>query len=135
MKPINKLNKSLFDCLQVKWLRLIYNDFSTFSTDQEHLISFNRRNDPNGADYVEGMLLLNKPPLILSFYPPSDQPRITSLVTQYGITYVLELVKYYDTNSQVNITEVLSNILWLLSFIVPLFFLFVNPKFLGENGL
>ncbi|AES65430.2 cytokinin dehydrogenase 2 [Medicago truncatula] len=105
---------------RVKWLRLIYNDFSAFSTDQEHLISFDRRNDSNGADYVEGMLLLNKPPLILSFYPPSDHPRITSLVTQYGITYVLELVKYYDTNSQANITEEVDNLVKGLKF-VPTF--------------
>jgi len=120
----------LFDCLQVKWLRLIYNDFSAFSTDQEHLISFNRRNDTNGADYVEGMLLLNKPPLILSFYPPSDQPRIKSLVTQYGITYVLEIIKYYDTNSQTNITEVIFNIFWLLSFYCSFIFCLLTLSFL-----
>jgi len=94
----------------VIWLRLIYNDFSAFSKDQEHLISFDKINDTNGANYVQGMLLLNKPPLDLSFYPPSDQPRITSLVTQYGITYVLELVKYYDTNSQARVKEVILKI-------------------------
>ncbi|KAJ1400673.1 Oxygen oxidoreductase covalent FAD-binding site [Sesbania bispinosa] len=83
-----------------RWLRLLYNDFSAFSRDQEHLISFNGRNETNAPDYVEGMLLLNQPPLDLSFYPALDQPRITSLVTQNGIIYVIELVKYYDDNSQ-----------------------------------
>ncbi|XP_061361756.1 cytokinin dehydrogenase 3-like [Gastrolobium bilobum] len=90
---------------RVKWLRLLYNDFSAFSGDQEHLISFNGRNETNAADYVEGELLLNQPPLDLSFYPPLDQPRITSLVTQNSIIYILELVKYYDNNSQEHVDE------------------------------
>lgn len=92
----------------MKWLRLLYNDFSTFSGDQEHLISFNGRNETNAANYVEGMLLLNQQPLDLSFYPEIDQPRITSLVTQYGIIYIIELVKYYDDNSQDQIDQVIN---------------------------
>ncbi|KAK7303961.1 hypothetical protein RJT34_14908 [Clitoria ternatea] len=85
---------------RVKWLHLLYNDFTAFCRDQEHLISMNERNDSNAADYVEGMLLLNQPPLDLSFYPPSYHQCITSLVTQYGIIYIIELVKYYANNSQ-----------------------------------
>ncbi|XP_061374630.1 cytokinin dehydrogenase 3-like [Gastrolobium bilobum] len=99
---------------RVKWIHLLYNDFSAFSRDQEHLISFTT------ADYVEGMLLLNQPPLDLSFYPVPDQPRITSLVTQYGITYILELVKYYDNNSQSRINEDVANLVKGLKF-VPTF--------------
>ncbi|RDX64778.1 Cytokinin dehydrogenase 3, partial [Mucuna pruriens] len=91
--------------LVVKWLHLLYNDFSTFSGDQEHLISVNGRNETNAADYVEGFLLLNQPPLDLSFYPAPDQPRITSLVSQYGIIYIIELVKYYDNSSQQHVDE------------------------------
>lgn len=94
--------------MQVKWLRLLYNDFSAFSGDQQHLISSNGINETNAADYVEGMLLLNQPPLELSFYPPLDQPRITSLVTQYGVVYVIELVKYYDDNSQDTVDQVIN---------------------------
>lgn len=94
--------------MQAKWLRLIYTDFSAFSGDQEHLISFSGSSDTNAFDYVEGMLLLNQQPLDLSFFPTPDQPRITSLVSQYGITYVLELVKYYDNNSEAHINEVIN---------------------------
>lgn len=89
----------------MKWLRLIYSDFSAFSKDQEYLISLNH-SDTTSADYVEGMLLLNQPPLELSFFPAPDQPRITSLVTKYGIIYVLELAKYYDQNSQSHVQQV-----------------------------
>ncbi|BAT76819.1 hypothetical protein VIGAN_01487700 [Vigna angularis var. angularis] len=90
---------------RVKWLRLLYNDFSAFSADQEHLISLNGRNDTIAADYVEGFLLLNQPPLDLSSFPAPDQPRITSLLTQYGIIYIIELVKYYDNSTQQHVDE------------------------------
>ncbi|XP_068461873.1 cytokinin dehydrogenase 4-like [Phaseolus vulgaris] len=90
---------------RVKWLRLLYNNFSAFSADQEHLISLNGRNETIAADYVEGFLLLNQPPLDLSSFPAPDQPRISSLVTQYGIIYIIELVKYYDNSTQEHIEE------------------------------
>ncbi|KAL2338724.1 hypothetical protein Fmac_013170 [Flemingia macrophylla] len=90
---------------RVKWLHLLYNNFAAFSGDQEYLISFNGRSETNAADYVEGFLMLNQPPLDLSFYPESDRPRITSLVTQYGIIYIIELVKYYDNSSLEHIDE------------------------------
>ncbi|XP_027333400.1 cytokinin dehydrogenase 3-like [Abrus precatorius] len=105
---------------RVKWLHLLYDDFSAFSRDQEHLISFNGRNETNAADYVEGLLLLNQPPLDLSFYPAPDQPRITSLVTKYGIIYIIELVKYYHNSSQTHVDEDVKHLLEGLKF-VPTF--------------
>ncbi|WVZ23293.1 hypothetical protein V8G54_001837 [Vigna mungo] len=45
---------------------------------EEHLISLNGRNDTIAADYVEGLLLLNQPPLDLSLFPAPDQPRCKS---------------------------------------------------------
>lgn len=102
---------------RVKWLQLLYNEFSVFSEDQEHLISSNERNDTKAADFVSGSVLLNHPPLELSFFPADDQPRITSLVTQYGIVYILEIVKYYDNNSQANITEEVANLVKGLMFL------------------
>ncbi|OIV99755.1 hypothetical protein TanjilG_26093 [Lupinus angustifolius] len=64
-----------------------------------------RLNESNAPDYLEGLLLLNQRPLDISFYPEHDQPRVTSLVTQFGILYVIELVKYYDNNTQEHIDE------------------------------
>ncbi|XP_019462752.1 PREDICTED: cytokinin dehydrogenase 3-like [Lupinus angustifolius] len=90
---------------RVKYLRLIYNNFSAFIEDQEHLISLVGLNESNAPDYLEGLLLLNQRPLDISFYPEHDQPRVTSLVTQFGILYVIELVKYYDNNTQEHIDE------------------------------
>ncbi|OIW20469.1 hypothetical protein TanjilG_11870 [Lupinus angustifolius] len=72
------------------------------------------------TDYVEGFLLMNKPPLDLSFYPEPDQPRITSLVNQYSIIYIIELVKYYDNNSQAQVDKEVENLVQGLKF-VPTF--------------
>ncbi|KAK7354648.1 hypothetical protein VNO80_20113 [Phaseolus coccineus] len=102
---------------RVKWLRLLYNNFTAFSRDQEHLISFSESNDKTTADYVEGMLLLNQPPLDLFFFPPSDHQRITSLVTQNGIIYLLELAKYYDNNSEALIKKEVTDLVKGLSFL------------------
>ncbi|KAI4297685.1 hypothetical protein L6164_037565 [Bauhinia variegata] len=95
---------------EVKWLQMLYSDFLTFSKDQENLISFNKSKQNSVPDYIRGILLLNHPPLDLSFYPESDQPKITSLVTRFGIIYVLELVKYYDNESQKIVDKFLNRV-------------------------
>ncbi|KAI4297691.1 hypothetical protein L6164_037570 [Bauhinia variegata] len=94
----------------VKWLQMLYSDFLTFSKDQENLISFNKSKQRSVPDYIGGPLLLNHPPLDLSFYPVSDQPKITSLVTRFGIIYVLELVKYYDNESRKIVDKFLNRV-------------------------
>ncbi|CAJ1975802.1 unnamed protein product [Sphenostylis stenocarpa] len=104
----------------VKWLHLLYTNFTAFSRDQEHLICFSEKNDTTASDYVEGKLLLNQPPLDLSFYPDSNHQRITSLVTQNGIIYIIELVKYYDNNSQARVQKDVADLVKGLSF-VPTF--------------
>ncbi|OIV97401.1 hypothetical protein TanjilG_17585 [Lupinus angustifolius] len=102
---------------RVKWVQLLYSDFSAFIEDQEHLISFHERNETKGADHIAGCILVNHSRLNLSFYPPNHHQRITSLVTEYGIIYSLELVKYYDNNSQELVNEEVQNLLKVLKFI------------------
>ncbi|KAK7329688.1 hypothetical protein VNO77_23863 [Canavalia gladiata] len=111
---------------RVKWIRLFYNNFTSFSKDQEHLISFSGRNETNGTDYVEGFLLLDQPGMDLSFYPVPDQARITSLVTQYGIIYIIELAKYYDNSSQGHVDQDLKRLFQGLKFI---------PKFIFQKDV
>ncbi|CAL5360362.1 hypothetical protein CsSME_00050824 [Camellia sinensis var. sinensis] len=79
---------------RVKWVKMLYHDFSSFTRDQEHLISIN-----GGLDYLEGFVVVNQSPpnnLRSSFFSPSDQLKINSLVAKYGVIYCLEVVKYYD---------------------------------------
>ncbi|KAL6974543.1 Cytokinin dehydrogenase [Sarracenia purpurea var. burkii] len=79
---------------RVRWVRMLYQDFVSFTGDQEHLISI------NGPDYVEGSLIMHwttpNNDWRSSFFSPSDQLKINSIVTKHGIIYCLEVVKYYD---------------------------------------
>ncbi|KAG7988729.1 hypothetical protein I3843_03G202300 [Carya illinoinensis] len=93
---------------RVKWVRMLYNDFSAFTEDQERLISNNGFKQNNALDYLEGLLLLNQGPpdnWRSSFFPLSDHANIISLVTKYGIVYCLEIAKFYDDHTLISMEE------------------------------
>lgn len=95
---------------------MLYTDFSAITRDQELLISNNGKEKSNGLNYVEGLLMLHlNTPDNSSFFPLADQPRISSLVSQYGIVYVLEVAKYYDQQSASSVDQVLSLNLFFLN--------------------
>lgn len=84
---------------------MIYEDFATFTKDQEHLISLNQ-----GPNYVEGSLIMKKSPANnwrSSFFSNLDEDKINSLASKHGIVYSLEVVKYYDESNKQTIDEVL----------------------------
>lgn len=98
-----------FFCWQVKWVRLLYHDFSAFTEDQEQLISITGRKQNIGLDYVEGSLLMHQGPINnwrSSFFPLADHARIISLVTKHSVLYCLEVAKYYDGQSENNVDKV-----------------------------
>ncbi|KAB1202030.1 Cytokinin dehydrogenase 3 [Morella rubra] len=101
----------------VKWLRLLYDDFAVFSGDQERLISINGGHQKNVFSYVEGFLLLNQGSPDVSFYPIADQMRVISLVTSRGIIYCLEVVKYYDDRTENMVDKELRALLKGLGFL------------------
>ncbi|KAJ8750947.1 hypothetical protein K2173_016128 [Erythroxylum novogranatense] len=101
---------------RVNWIRMLYSDFSTFTADQERLISVNGRRQSNALDYVEGSLLIGSPNNWRSSFPSSDIPKIMSLVNQHGIIYCLEVVKYYDDHTQHTVDKELQELLKGLSF-------------------
>ncbi|KAK9715744.1 hypothetical protein RND81_06G186500 [Saponaria officinalis] len=90
----------------VKWVRMLYDDFSTFTKDQEQLISFYGDKHEliggnDGLNYVEGSIMHQISPnnWRSSFFTPNDQAKIASLNTSNGIIYCLEVAKYcYDSN-------------------------------------
>ncbi|CAL0304780.1 unnamed protein product [Lupinus luteus] len=93
---------------RVKWVRLLYNDFSAFTKDQEQLISINGRRQKNALDYLEGILIMHQGPINnwrSSFFPLADHPRIISLVTKHSVLYCLELAKYHDGQSHNNVDK------------------------------
>ncbi|CAN4094490.1 unnamed protein product [Withania somnifera] len=83
---------------RVKWVRLLYDDFSKFTKDQEHLISID-----DGLDYVEGSLMLEKSSLNnwrSSFFSTSNQTKIASVLSQKELCIELKKLvkglKYLD---------------------------------------
>ncbi|KAH7545913.1 cytokinin dehydrogenase 2 [Ziziphus jujuba] len=104
---------------RVKWVHMMYTDFSAFSRDQERLISLKEK---DGANYVEGLLLMRQGPYDVSFYSKSDQPKVVSLVTQHGIIYLLELAKYYDDNTRHSVDKDLQALVKGLSFVPGFYF-------------
>ncbi|XXG56259.1 hypothetical protein AAC387_Pa03g3726 [Persea americana] len=87
---------------RVRWLRLLYVDFSAFTKDQEYLISLNADGEggpTKGFDYLEGSVV-NDESLInnwrSSFFSKGDHRRISALAAHHSIIYFLEVSKYYS---------------------------------------
>ncbi|XP_027769668.1 cytokinin dehydrogenase 3-like [Solanum pennellii] len=101
---------------RVKWVRMLYDDFSKFTKDQEYLISIHN----NRLDYVEGSLIMEQSSLNnwrSSFYSPSNQTKIISLLSQNKIMYCLEMVKYYDDHTAKTIDEELKKLVQGLNYL------------------
>nr|XP_018681643.1 PREDICTED: cytokinin dehydrogenase 6-like isoform X2 [Musa acuminata subsp. malaccensis] len=81
---------------RVRWARLIYTDFVSFTRDQELLISMSEE----GFDYVEGSLLMMDHSLIgnwrSSFFSDRDWEKVKLLASQFGAIYCLEGAVYYE---------------------------------------
>ncbi|KAM7259062.1 hypothetical protein ACFE04_014803 [Oxalis oulophora] len=105
---------------RVKWVRMLYTNFSDFTRDQEHLISFNGRKQKNALDYLEGSLIMNQGSpnnWRSSFFPESDLTKISSLLKKNDILYCLEVAKNYDDSTMSSIDDELNELLKGLSYI------------------
>ncbi|KAH9762995.1 cytokinin dehydrogenase 3 [Citrus sinensis] len=105
---------------RVKWVRMLYSDFSSFSRDQEYLISMNGRRQKQALDYLEGTLIMDQGSLDnwrSSFFPPSDHPKIISQVKTHAIIYCLEVAKYYDDHTQSTLHKELQTLFKGLSYL------------------
>ncbi|KAJ4904048.1 Cytokinin dehydrogenase 1 [Raphanus sativus] len=80
----------------VKWIRVLYSDFSAFSRDQEHLIS-----KDNAFDYVEGFVIINRTDILnnwrSSSFTPSDSTKASQFKSHGKTLYCLEVVKYFNS--------------------------------------
>ncbi|XP_022731468.1 cytokinin dehydrogenase 3-like [Durio zibethinus] len=104
---------------RVKWVRMLYNDFSVFTGDQELLISKNGRNDKKALDFLEGSLLMDQGSpdnWRSSFFPTADHPKIISLITKHRVIYCLEVVKHYDDQTKDTMDKELQQLLKGLSY-------------------
>ncbi|KAH6784832.1 cytokinin oxidase/dehydrogenase 1 [Perilla frutescens var. hirtella] len=99
----------------VKWIRVLYSDFSTFARDQEHLIS-----KANTFDYIEGLVIKNRTGLInnwRSSFNPQDPDQANQFVSDGKTLFCLELTKNFNPDEEASIDEEIKSLLSELSYI------------------
>ncbi|KAJ4906649.1 Cytokinin dehydrogenase 1 [Raphanus sativus] len=99
----------------VKWIRVLYSDFSVFSRDQEHLIT-----KKNGFDYVEGFVTVNRTDLLdnwRSSFSPNDSTGASQFKSEGKTLYCLEVVKYYNLEEANSMHQEVEQLLSELSYI------------------
>ncbi|XP_010024208.2 cytokinin dehydrogenase 3 [Eucalyptus grandis] len=105
------------------WVRMLYSDFSAFTTDQERLISLHGRDQDEALDYVEGQLFMRRnSDSWISFFSLSDRPRLMSLLTEHELLYCIEVAKFYDERTRSTVDKDLKTILKDLSHVPEFLF-------------
>ncbi|KAF5822312.1 putative cytokinin dehydrogenase [Helianthus annuus] len=105
----------------VKWIRVVYSDFSTFTRDQEHLIS-----SENTFDYIEGLVLVNRTGVLnnwrSSFNPKYDE-QASRFRSEGRTLFCLELAKYFNPDNIVETNEEIESLLSELKYIPSTLFM------------
>ncbi|KAA8519168.1 hypothetical protein F0562_013424 [Nyssa sinensis] len=105
----------------VKWIRVLYSDFSIFTGDQEHLIS-----EENTFDYIEGFVIINRTGLLnnwRSSFNPQDPVQASQFKSDGRILFCLELAKYYNPEKTDAVNAEIESLLSELSYISSTLFL------------
>ena len=79
---------------QVKWIRVLYADFSALTRDQEQLIF-----EEKAFDYIEGFVIINRTgPLNnwRSSFNPQDPVQASQFKSDGRTLYCLELARYFN---------------------------------------
>ncbi|XP_074353837.1 cytokinin dehydrogenase 1 [Apium graveolens] len=106
---------------RVKWIRMLYTDFSMFCRDQEHLIS-----SQNSFDYVEGFVIINRTGLLnnwRSSFNPRDPLEASEFHSEGKTLYCLEIAKYFNTEENTIIEQKIDSLLLELNYIQSTLFL------------
>lgn len=96
----------------MRWIRVLYSNFSVFTHDQEYLISLHDQPNSLKFDYVEGFVIVDEGLINnwrSSFFSPSNPIKISSIVASGGnVLYCLEITKnYYHHSDLESIDQVL----------------------------
>ncbi|KAF8403742.1 hypothetical protein HHK36_011846 [Tetracentron sinense] len=106
----------------VKWIRVLYSDFSIFSRDQEHLISAE-----NTFDYIEGFVEINRTGLLNNWgssFKPQDPLQASQFNSEGRTLFCLELAKTFNPDEVDIMNQEIESFLSQLSY-VP-FTLFIS---------
>ncbi|MBA0565816.1 hypothetical protein Golob_010673 [Gossypium lobatum] len=94
---------------RVRWIRVLYSNFSTFTRDQEYLISLHEQPASQKFDYVEGFVIVDEGLINnwrSSFFSPHNPVKISSLEPNGGVLYCLEIAKNYHESTASTIDQV-----------------------------
>ncbi|KAI3464904.1 hypothetical protein Pfo_021567 [Paulownia fortunei] len=103
---------------RVKWIRVLYSNFSAFTQDQEYLISLHGQNQK--FDYVEGFVIVDEGLINnwrSSFFSPRNPVKISSLNADGGVLYCLEITKNYQESNADTVDQEVEALLKKLNFI------------------
>ncbi|KAL6009953.1 Cytokinin dehydrogenase 1 [Asimina triloba] len=88
----------------VKWIRVLYSDFSTFAKDQELLVSSDKT-----FDYIEGFVIINKTGLLSNWrssFNPQDPLRASQFRSDGHTLFCLELTKNFNPDETNTMNQV-----------------------------
>ncbi|CAA2979143.1 cytokinin dehydrogenase 5 [Olea europaea subsp. europaea] len=105
---------------RVRWIRVLYSNFSAFTQDQEYLISLHGQPATKKFDYVEGFVIVDEGLINnwrSSFFSPGNPVKISSLNADGGVLYCLEITKNYQESNSNAIDEEVGALLKKLNFI------------------
>ncbi|XP_059637160.1 cytokinin dehydrogenase 5 [Cornus florida] len=105
---------------RVRWIRVLYSNFSTFTRDQEYLISLHGQPPSRKFDYVEGFVIVDEGLINnwrSSFFSPRNPVKISSLASNGGVLYCLEITKNYDESTADTVDQEVESLLKKLDFI------------------
>lgn len=78
----------------MKWIRVLYSDFTSFTEDQEILIS-----EEKTFDYIEGFVIINRTGLLnnwRSSFKPKDPVQASQFNSDGRILFCLEMTKNFN---------------------------------------
>ncbi|XP_039052840.1 cytokinin dehydrogenase 5-like [Hibiscus syriacus] len=105
---------------RVRWIRVLYSNFSAFTRDQVYLISLHAEPGSQKFDYVEGFVIVDEGLINnwrSSFFSPSNPVKISSLKSNGGVLYCLEITKNYHESTASTIDKEVESLLKKLDFI------------------
>ncbi|KAI9118061.1 hypothetical protein K1719_010393 [Acacia pycnantha] len=106
---------------RVRWIRVLYSDFSAFMRDQEFLISLHGKPASERFDYVEGFVIVEEGLINnwrSSFFTPSNPVTFSSLNADGGVIYCLEITKnYHEGDDERTVDQEIEGLLEKLDFI------------------
>nr|ACU22904.1 unknown [Glycine max] len=105
----------------VKWIRVLYADFTAFIRDQEKLIFAEK-----AFDYVEGFVIINRTGLLnnwSSSFNPQDPVQASEFKSDGRTLFCLELAKYYNLEETLLVNQEVEKHLSRLNYIPSTLFL------------